>query len=115
MDGIQGLVLVGRFDGDHPKVYGPKHPSKAGQPVPGMRELRVTEVRGDGGEFTHRLGYFASERDGFPTLFARALERFEGELGDSVAVSVRTSLSGKYVNLDPVGIATLAEPGVNAA
>lgn len=103
---VQGLVVVGEFLGDTEKVYGRNH-EKAGQPVPGMREVRVLE-RGPGGrEFTHRLTYFATERDGYPTMFARSIERAEPQPGDRVAVQVTARASGEWVNLNPVQIVVL--------
>jgi len=107
MDGVQGLVVVGRFRGVEQKSYGKNHP-KAGESIPGMFELTIgTDRLGGGeGEFLHRLSFFWEEFDGGLSPFARQLEAFEVADGDVVAVNVRprTQQGSQYVNLDPVRI-----------
>lgn len=109
MDGVQGLVVVGRYRGVEQKTYGRNHP-KAGEVIPGMFELTVgTDRHGGEGEFLHKLSFFWEEFDGGLSPFARVLETFEGSDGDRVAVSVRprTKENSGYVNLDPVKITVI--------
>lgn len=112
MDGVQGLVVVGRFRGVGQRTYGSKHPTKAGQDVPGMFELRVGVERRDGSEFVHSLSFFREDFEGEPTPIATRLERFDGGEGDRVAVAVKavTSSGSQYVNLEPLSITLLPSP-----
>lgn len=110
MDVVQGLNVTGRFRGVGQKKYGKNH-AQAGEPIPGMYEVLVGEERRNGqDEFVHRIGFFWEDYDGGVTPFAEALENFDGQDGELVAVRVRptTKERSAYVNLDPVKITRIS-------
>jgi hypothetical protein len=100
----QGRLIIGRFDGTEQKKR------KDGSEVSGMFEILV--IPGTS-MYPMRAVFFATDQDGDETKIAKQLSEVKPAKGDVVAVKIKSTPSGQYVNDEATGIVVVAS-GVKA-
>jgi hypothetical protein len=109
---VEGLCLVGTFGGVRGVSYGAAHPSKAGQPVPGMYDVIVNVTNAAGEVYERRASFFRNDKDsGEPTRVAQELDSGI-TVGEPlmVVVKTRSHKDSDFVNLDAVRVVAVAAP-----
>lgn len=105
---FNGVCVIGRYLGTEPVRHRADHPTKPGEPVPGMFRLSVA-VSDFEGDWPVSCGYFLTDRISHePTRAGTDVARLDLSPGDRIACRVAARVNGSYVNFDLLEVTRLA-------